>query len=133
MSLIPLPCYEGFDAIAIWPEDESVSNLVMFLHSKFKYQFELQMTSYYGLLSTKEIKSPKLTPAKVTVPFYTGCRYAAYPARNVDEVILIHILVLSSLKIISQAGTYSFFSERPVMLIYHEKCHHVMDIKVGRY
>ena len=91
------------------------------------------MTSYYGLLSTKEIKSPKLTPAKVTVPFYTGCRYAAYPARNADEVILIHILVLSSLKIISQAGTYSFFSERPVMLIYHEKCHHVMDIKVGRY
>ena len=93
MSLISLPCYEGFDAFVIWPEDESVSNLVMFFYSKYKYQFELQMTSYYGLLSTKEIELPKLTHGKMTVPFYTGCRYAAFSARNVEEVILIHILL----------------------------------------
>ena len=92
MSLISLPCYEGFDAFAIWPEDESVSNLLIEV-SEYKYQYKLQATSYYGLLSTKEIKSPELTPGKMTVPFYTGCRYAAYPARSAEEVIWINILV----------------------------------------
>ena len=42
--------------------------------------------SYYGLLSTMEIKTPKLTHRVMTVPFYTGYRYAAFPARNSDEV-----------------------------------------------
>ena len=40
MSLISLPCYEGFDAFAIWPEDESVSNLLIEV-SEYKYQYKL--------------------------------------------------------------------------------------------
>ena len=92
MNLIHLPCYEGFDALAIWPEDESVSNLLIssMLNAN---TYKLQATSYYGLLSTKDIKSPKLIPGKMTVPFYTGCRYAAFPARNAEEVFLIDILL----------------------------------------
>ena len=31
---------------------------------------------------------------------------------------------------LKQAGTYTLFNERPAMLIYHEKCYHVMDMKV---
>ena len=33
MTSISLPCYEGFDAIAIWPEDKSVSNYLI-IHEK---------------------------------------------------------------------------------------------------
>ena len=42
--------------------------------------------SYYGLLSTKEIKTPKLTNGVMTVPFFNGWRYAAFPARSSEEV-----------------------------------------------
>ena len=42
--------------------------------------------SFYGLLSTVEIKTPKATIGVMTVPFYNGWRYAAFPARNSEEV-----------------------------------------------
>ena len=85
--------------------------------------------SYYGLLSTMDIKTPKLTHGVMTVPFYTGFRYAAFPARNSEEVTS-SMFVQQILRNIQQAGTYTLFEERPVMLIYHEKCLPVMDIKV---
>ena len=36
-----------------------------------------------------EIKTPKLTNGVMTVPFFNGWRYAAFPARNSEEVILL--------------------------------------------
>ena len=90
-----------------------------------------QVKSYYGLLSTKEIKLPKLTHGRMNVPFFSGCRYAAYPAMKSEEVtndyFFLNVIFNLNLK---QAGTYTLFSERPAMLIYHEKCYHVMDMKV---
>ena len=88
------------------------------------------MNSYYGLLSTEEIKLPKLTHGKMDVPFFSGCRYAAYPAIKSEEVINDQFLDVILNQSFKQAGTYTLFSERPEKLIYHEKCFHVMDIKV---
>ena len=76
-----------------------------------------------------EIKTPKLKDGVITVPFYNGYRYAAFPARNSEEVILL-MFVLYLIQNDQQAGTYILFKERPVMLVYHEKCFPVMDIKV---
>ena len=90
----------------------------------------LQVNSYYGLLSTKEIKLPKLTHGKMDVPFFSGFRYAAYPAMKSEEVNNDQFLDIILNQNLKQAGTYALFSERPAMLIYHEKCYHVMDMKV---
>ena len=49
------------------------------------------MTSYYGLLSTQDINSPEPSGGCMHVPFYTGCNYAAYPARTKEEVEVITI------------------------------------------
>ena len=48
--------------------------------------FNTQITSCYGLLSTEVINNPVLTGSRVCLPFYSGCRYAAFPARNDQEV-----------------------------------------------
>ena len=40
MTSISLPCYEGFDAIAIWPEDESVSNYIIINEKLSNTSFE---------------------------------------------------------------------------------------------
>ena len=45
-----------------------------------------KVTSYYGLLSTKEIKTPVLSGGTISLPFYPGFRYAAYPASKKEEV-----------------------------------------------
>ena len=48
--------------------------------------FVTQITSCYGLLSTEMIVKPVPTGSKVTLPYYSGCRYAAIPARSDQEV-----------------------------------------------
>ena len=69
----------------------------------------------------------------MSVPFYLGCRYAAYPARNAEEVFWINSCILFSAETNLQVGTYTMFMERPTMLIYYEKSYHVMDLKVNWY
>ena len=48
--------------------------------------FVTQITSCYGLLSTEMIANPVPTGSRVTLPYYSGCRYAAIPARSIQEV-----------------------------------------------
>ena len=88
------------------------------------------MTSYYGLLSTQDINSPQPSDGWMQVPFYTGYNYAAYPARTKEEVEVINIWISLLNKMIQKAGTFTLFNERPAMLIYHEKCFHLLDLKV---
>jgi hypothetical protein len=44
--------------------------------------FLLQMNCHYGLMSTRPIKDPVLTANKISLPFYPGCLYVAYPAEG---------------------------------------------------
>ena len=44
------------------------------------------MTSYYGLLSVKDISAPVPINKYIKFPYYPGCRYAAYTAQNSEEV-----------------------------------------------
>ena len=49
--------------------------------------FFFQTTSYYGLLSTTAIPALVPTGQMISLPFYSGCRYAAIPARSTQEVM----------------------------------------------
>ena len=66
------------------------SNLHVKLESFTK--FSQNFISCYGLLSTEVINNPVLTGSRVCLPFYSGCRYAAFPARNDQEVKNWHLL-----------------------------------------
>ena len=50
--------------------------------------FFIKETSYYGLLSTTAIPALVPTGETVSLPFYSGCRYAAIPARSSQEVVV---------------------------------------------
>ena len=69
----------------------------------------------------------------VTLPLYPGYKYAAYAAINNEEVIKLIALVKSFnylLCIFLQAGTVTFYNERPVKLVYHISSFHILDLKV---
>ena len=46
----------------------------------------LKATSIYGLLSSTPILDAVPSGQMKTLPFYRGCKYVAYPARNTEEV-----------------------------------------------
>ena len=46
-----------------------------------------QDQTYYTLLSEKKIVDPHLQRSSVTLPFYEGYQYVAFPAKNSDQVI----------------------------------------------
>ena len=90
MTLISLPVYEGFNAIAIWPGYHPVS------HGSFHFEYILfepllKEFSYFGLVSTSLIANPVATGQGITVPLYAGSMYAAYPARSMEEVRISNI------------------------------------------
>ena len=85
------------------------------------------MTSYYGLLSVNEISAPVPINKSIKLPYYPGCRYAAYTAQNSEEVCLF-IVSIQFIIGIKQAGTVTLFNGWPDKLIYHEKSFHVLDI-----
>ena len=85
MYLVSLPIYEGFNTFVIWSDQQqSVSNYFEVLLGIFIVV--QQDTSYYGLLSTERILAPVNNGRTVTLPYYPGCKYAAIPARNSEEV-----------------------------------------------
>ena len=59
-----------------------------------KVKLCLKVTSYYGLLSVKDIPTPVPTNKTIELPYYPGCRYAAYPAHSSEEVCLFSIVIL---------------------------------------
>ena len=69
----------------------------------------------------------------VTLPLYPGYKYAAYAAISRDEVILyLVILINNNSFILLQAGTVTFYNDRPVKLVYHICSFHILDMKVFR-
>ena len=84
MAFISLPIYDGFTNFAIWsdPQNVSISNYnisILPIHL-------LKATSIYGLLSSTPILDAVPSGQMKTLPFYRGCKYVAYPARNTEEV-----------------------------------------------
>ena len=98
MASVSLPCFEGYDQFVIWSTQNSVSRIIVIRfdmsHLKptvwiicmFDKSFDTQLTSCYGLLSTDVINNPVPTGTRLFLPFYSGCRYAAFPARSDQEV-----------------------------------------------
>ena len=69
-----------------------------------------QITSFYGLLSTKEIGTPSPSGQFITVPFFTGCTYAAYPAKDSKDVNIIDYNLCSTNEISNDRLGRSFHS-----------------------
>ena len=92
-AVISLPCYDGFNQIAVWPASQSVSksSLTVKINLFKLFGCELiiaifQLASYYGLISTESIVSPLPSGEWMTVYFYPGFRYVAFPARSSEDV-----------------------------------------------
>ena len=64
----------------------------------------------------------------VRLPLYPGYKYVAYGSMNIEEVCIIKYIICSNSNL--KAGTLTIYTERPEKLIYHDRCFHVMDIKV---
>ena len=113
MAWISLPCYEGFDVMAIWPCKDSVSIYIMndYLYVRSIWNFYIKVLSCYGLLSTSMINTPVPTGMNILVPFYHGVRYAAYQPRNSDEVRLFFIS-RCNIRQYSLSGTNSYYVQR---------------------
>ena len=97
-----------------------------------KYPF-YQVTSCYGLLSTSMISAPPVaTGQRISLPYYSKCRYVAVPARSSQEVGICDINRFDKI-IISKAGSVQLYKERPAFLVYHIYGTHLFDIKVLKY
>ena len=71
---------------------EYVLGLLNFLSNRIIFNIYIhQITICYGLMSTEMIYAPIATGRRVTLPFYSGCRYVAFEARNSHEVGIIDI------------------------------------------
>ena len=65
----------------------------------------------------------------LTVPYYAGYRYVAFPARNSQEVCSLSCNQLDNEKKF-KAGRVDLYEERPESFVYFDHCFHVLDIKV---
>ena len=74
----------------------------------------MQTVSCYGLLSQDTILNPQPTGQQITLPFYPGYRYAAVPGSIINNLVQV-----------------DSHPSRPPSLVYHDHCHHLMDIKVS--
>ena len=59
------------------------------------------------------VLDPKQIGQHVNLPYYSGYRYAAIPGQGIDDKVEV-----------------DFYQARPVSLVYHDHCFHLMDIKV---
>ena len=78
------------------------------------------MNSFYGLLSTKEIGTPSPSGKFITVPFFTGCIYAAYPTKDSENVNIIDYNICSTNKKITclMIGWYGHLIQRKASWTY---------------
>ena len=72
--------------------------------------------------------SPIATGRMVTLPYYPGYKYVAFAAKDTKEVYNINIFTFFDLHL--KAGTFTIYNERPDKLVYHDRCFHVLDMKV---
>ena len=82
------PCFEGFNQFAIWPAAQQVVSFPFALQKKLTKHvifFRIRLTILFYL--KKKIFDPQLQRSSVTLPFYEGYQYAAFPAQNIDQVI----------------------------------------------
>ena len=78
------------------------------------------------------ISAPVATGQRISLPYYSKCRYVAVTATNSQEVEICGINRLDKI-IISKAGTVQLYKERPAFLVYHIYGTHLFDIKVLKY
>ena len=82
------PCFEGFNQFAMWPATKKVVSFFLSFSEKIDKTWNIfQDQTYYTLLSEKKIVDPHLQRSSVTLPFYEGYQYVAFPAKNSDQVI----------------------------------------------
>ena len=65
----------------------------------------------------------------MTVYFYPGFRYVAFPARSSEDVRM-HLYESLKQYCMLKVATVNFYESRPEFLVYHEHIFHVMDLKV---
>ena len=65
----------------------------------------------------------------LTVPYYAGYRYVAFPARSSQEVCILNCKQMGKW-IIFKVGRVDLYEERPASLVYFDHCFHVLDVKV---
>ena len=99
LSIVRLPCFEGYNQFALWPAPQLVSislGITVLINSLLSIDIILslpfQTSSCYGLLDTSAILSPINTGQYVDLVYYPGYCYAAYKAKDVNKVIRIHNL-----------------------------------------
>ena len=82
---VRLPCYSGYNHIAIWPSSQMVISRNVIKKNAICF-FEFQNCSYYGLLDVNSILSPIKTGEWVELAFRPGFFYAAYKATESCQV-----------------------------------------------
>jgi hypothetical protein len=66
----------------------------------------------------------------LTVPYYPGYRYAAFAAKNIQDVSIYHTAQLHN-ETFNKVGKVTEYEKRPDSLVYFDHCLHVFDIKVN--
>ena len=87
-----------------------------------------QVISCYGLISMSPVSAPVATGRMLTMPYYAGYRYVAFPARTSEEVCILDFNLRTNL-IILKVGRVNLYEERPASLVYFEHCVHILDVK----
>ena len=79
-------------------------------------------------MSKDKISSPQPTGEWISLPFYPGCRYVAFPAKGSNEV-RIYLSCSKVTLYIYKVSTVDIYQSRPESLVYHEYIFPVMDLK----
>ena len=64
----------------------------------------------------------------MSLPFYPGCRYVAFPAKDSQEVLIYSSCTKITLYI-NKVGTVKVYQSRPESLVYHENIFPILDVK----
>ena len=89
-----------------------------------------QASSVYGLLSTTTISNVVATGHVITLPFFNGCKYVAYPSDMQQVSCFDDINCYLDFCTIQKVGAVNWYDRRPDLLVYHIHSFHVLDMKV---
>ena len=139
MAIVSLPCFEGFNSIAIWPDSQNVSFIFilwkyfLILESSWLNSNDLnlyQASSSYGLLSTTAINNVVSTGYVLTLPFFNGCKYVAYQSDMQQVSWFDNINCYLDVCFIKKVGGVNWYDRRPDLLVNHLHSFHVLNMKV---
>ena len=67
----------------------------------------------------------------VQLPYFAGCKYAAYSAENSEEVRKLDVPLNHKNHLLCyKVGTVTWYQSRPEFLVYHIHSFHVLEMKV---